>query len=80
MSGGSLRSQERRKARVNQVEFRPLVLVSSYVGVSSRVHELVECPFCKAEVWTIKWSRHGSGKRCSCGAVLCGVSAKRKTR
>ncbi len=59
-------------------EFRPLVLLESRNGAASRRHELVLCPFCQAEVWTVKWSRHGSGKKCPCGALLGGTQAMRK--
>jgi hypothetical protein len=31
---------------------------------------IVKCPFCKEEFEVYIWSFAGSGKRCSCGALL----------
>lgn len=59
-------------------ETRPLAILVSRVGTNSRVHELVRCPFCTAEVWTHKWSRCGSGKKCLCGALLTAAHAMKK--
>jgi len=31
---------------------------------------LIECPYCKTEVWAYKWSLAGHGKKCpKCGAI-----------
>ena len=32
----------------------------------------VECPFCLGCITAYLWSIHGSGKRCTCGALLGG--------
>lgn len=60
-------------------ETQPLAILVSRVGTNSRVHELVRCPFCEAEVWTHRWSRCGSGKRCACGALLCAAHAVKRS-
>ncbi len=36
------------------------------------------CPFCQADVEAYLWSLAGSGKRCSCGALLGQLGAWRK--
>lgn len=38
--------------------------------VRGKLEELVECPFCLREVWTFALSRCGTGKRCTCNALL----------
>ena len=51
-------------------EVRPLTyrrLASSEHGKSTMV---VKCPFCGKEIEVYIWSFAGSGKRCSCGAIL----------
>lgn len=44
------------------------------LGVKSSRHGkstmMVRCPFCEKELEVYIWSLAGSGKRCSCGALL----------
>lgn len=44
------------------------------LGVASSRHGkstmMVKCPFCGAKLEVYTWSFAGSGKRCSCGALL----------
>lgn len=40
----------------------------------------VVCPFCNHEIIVYAWSYCGSGKKCSCGAVLCRRTAIKKTK
>ena len=51
-------------------EFRPTI----NLGVGSREHGrstmMVKCPFCEEKTEVYIWSFYGSGKRCSCGALL----------
>lgn len=51
-------------------EFRPTI----NLGVGSSRHGrsimMVKCPFCEEKCEVYIWSFAGSGKRCSCGALL----------
>ena len=51
-------------------EFRELI----NLGVKSSRHGkstmMVKCPFCGRELEVYIWSFAGSGKKCSCGALL----------
>jgi hypothetical protein len=59
-------------------EFREYESVRPGRSRMGRTEDLVTCPFCGDEVWTYRWSRWGSGKRCRCGALLGGYGATRK--
>jgi len=56
-------------------ERRPIGPPLDSTSQMSRSREQIVCPFCNQPVWTYIWSRHGSGKRCACGALLCGYVA-----
>ncbi len=58
-------------------EERELRILHRYPSVG-RTMEVVECPFCDSQVNTYPWSRAGSGKRCSCGAKLLRVVARKE--
>lgn len=58
---------------------KALTFVQEVSTEMGRVQDLVGCPFCEAEVYTYRWSRFGGGKRCGCGALLCGYTALKET-
>jgi hypothetical protein len=41
-----------------------------YSEPNGRSNQMVQCPFCEEWVLVYLWSFFGSGKRCSCGALL----------
>lgn len=59
-------------------EFRPLI----NLGVKSSRHGkstmMVKCPFCERKIEVFIWSFYGSGKRCSCGALLMNGSCTKE--
>lgn len=58
-------------------EFRLYESVREVSSRMGRTEDAVVCPFCDDEVYTYRWSRYGSGKRCRCGAILGGYGAFR---
>jgi len=44
--------------------------VISHHSEMGRSGVTLECPFCQAHVFAYHWSLAGSGKRCSCGAMI----------
>lgn len=62
---------------VDPDEVRAFLYVRQESSRMGRTVERVGCPFCKADVRTYLWSRCGSGKRCTCGAMLGGHVARR---
>lgn len=56
-------------------EHSGLRVISRAVG---RVQVEVTCPFCQETVVGYLWSISGSGKRCSCGALLGQLGAWKK--
>lgn len=57
---------EPRRATVLEVE----------VAANGRTSARVECPFCENQMVVPVWSLAGTGKRCSCKAVLQGMHTK----
>ena len=51
-------------------EFRPTINLGVGSSEHGRSTMMVKCPFCEEEVEVFIWSFAGSGKRCSCGALL----------
>lgn len=51
-------------------EFRPTINLGIGSSEHGRSTMIVKCPFCKEEFEVYIWSFAGSGKRCSCGALL----------
>lgn len=51
-------------------EFRPTINLGVGSSRHGRSTMMVQCPFCKEEFEVYIWSFYGSGKRCSCGALL----------
>lgn len=51
-------------------EFRPTIDLGAGSSRHGRSTMMVKCPFCEEEVEVFIWSFAGSGKRCSCGALL----------
>lgn len=57
---------------------RPIPPALDTIVEFGRTRHLLTCPFCLASVLAYLWSRAGSGKRCSCGAVLYMQEAMRR--
>lgn len=51
-------------------EFRPTINLGVGSSRHGRSTMMVKCPFCEEEFEVYIWSFAGSGKRCSCGALL----------
>lgn len=51
-------------------EFRPTIILDGGSSRHGRSTMMVKCPFCEEEVKVFIWSFAGSGKRCSCRALL----------
>lgn len=51
-------------------EFRPSINLGVRSSRHGRSTMMVKCPFCEEEIEVYIWSLVGSGKRCSCGALL----------
>lgn len=51
-------------------EFRPTIELGVRSSRHGRSTMMVKCPFCEEELEVYIWSFAGSGKRCSCGALL----------
>lgn len=51
-------------------EFRPTIDLGVRSSRHGRSTMMVKCPFCEEELEVYIWSFAGSGKRCSCGALL----------
>ena len=51
-------------------EFRPTINLGVGSSRHGRSTMMVKCPFCEEEIEVFVWSFAGSGKRCSCGALL----------
>lgn len=51
-------------------EFRPTIDLGVRSSRHGRSTMMVKCPFCEEELEVYIWSLAGSGKRCSCGALL----------
>lgn len=49
---------------------RPYKVLRTGLKPPSSNYSIIECPFCAAEVKAYWWSIAGSGKKCSCGALL----------
>lgn len=49
---------------------KPLIELYDWSSEHGRSTKMVKCPFCGEEVEVYIWSFAGSGKRCSCGALL----------
>lgn len=50
----------------------------SVITEFGRTRGWVTCPFCSAKVLCYLWSLAGSGKRCSCGALITQIAAYKK--
>lgn len=51
-------------------EFRPTINLGARSSRHGRSTMMVRCPFCEEKIEVFIWSFAGSGKRCSCGALL----------
>ena len=51
-------------------EFRQSINLGVKSSEHGRSTMMVKCPFCEKEFEVYIWSFAGSGKRCSCGALL----------
>lgn len=60
-----------------EVEKREILESSYYAQPCGRSFYVVRCPFCNAEVTIYAWSYAGSGKRCTCGALMHNQVAKK---
>lgn len=74
-------ADERVLSRDGKTEALPLVDVTETRSYMGRTQDDVTCPWCGATTSTYRWSRAGSGKRCSgCDAILGSSLAFRKVR
>lgn len=51
-------------------EFRPPINLGARSSRHGGSTMMVKCPFCGSELEVYIWSFAGSGKKCSCGALL----------
>lgn len=51
-------------------EFTPLINLGVRASRHGKSTMMVKCPFCEKKIEVYIWSFAGSGKRCSCGALL----------
>lgn len=66
-------------ARAGKCEMRYATTISQHSEMGKSGVTL-ECPFCEAHVVAYYWSLAGSGKRCSCGAIIGGTGATWKLK